>query len=247
MGCDAFAALAITEPFIHYYAMARVAAPNRVGDIVDAALDVFGRMGFSRAQMSDVAEAAGVSVGTLYNYVEGKEALLLLCALYAFDPEAATTGSLPLNVESRKSFLTKLRRSLAAVAVLPSLEAALARKSAPSDVAAECAEIIGDIFDRIALLRRGYDALERSARDIPDVAALFYDDVRVTTFDSLARYVERRAPDLDARVTARWAIESVTWMARHRHGDPDGHRMDDASVRATTVELITRAITGGSA
>ncbi len=56
------------ELFIHYMRMARPAT-TRVTDIVDAALDVFSSVGFSRTQMSDVAAAAGVSVGTLYNYV----------------------------------------------------------------------------------------------------------------------------------------------------------------------------------
>jgi AcrR family transcriptional regulator len=227
--------------------MARVAAPNRVGDIVDAALDVFGRLGYARAQMSDVAETAGVSVGTLYNYVEGKEALLLLCAMYAFDPDGAVSGDRPLNVASRKSFLAKLRRSLDSMAHLPALDAALARKTAPADVRRECADIVGELFDLIATNRRGLDALERSARDVPDVAALFYGDVRLTLLENLATYVQRRAPQFDAGVTARWAVESITWMARHRHGDPDGHRLDADTVRASTIELITRAITGGSA
>lgn len=224
-----------------------MAAPNRVGEIVDAALSVFGRMGFSRAQMSDVADAAGVSVGTLYNYVEGKEALLLLCALYAFEPEGAISGERPLNVTSRKAFLAKLRRSLDAMAHLPALDAALARKTAPSDVAGECGEIVEQLFDLIAANRRGLDALERSARDIPDVAALFYEDVRLTLLQNLAAYVERRTRGLDPLTTARFAVESVTWMARHRHGDPDGRRMDTDTVRASTVRLVTRAITGGSA
>jgi AcrR family transcriptional regulator len=216
-----------------------------VGDIVEAALDVFGRLGFARAQMSDVAEAAGVSVGMLYNYVEGKEALLLLCALYAFAPDEAVSGAVPLTVASRKSFLAKLRRSLDAMAHLPALDAALARKTAPADVAGECAEIVGQLFDLIAANRRGLDALERSARDVPDVAALFYGDVRLSLLENLATYVKRRAPTQDAVLTARFAVESITWMARHRHGDPDGHRLDTDAVRASTIELVTRAITGG--
>jgi AcrR family transcriptional regulator len=224
--------------------MARVAAPNRVGDIVEAALRVFGRSGFARSQMADVAEEAGVSVGTLYNYVEGKDALLLLCAAYDLDP-GMLEGSLPLTVASRKAFLVKLRRQLDGLAQLPSLEKALARKTAPADVEAECAAIVRELFDYVARTRRGMDALERSARDVPDVAALFYDDARLELFHNLTEYVARRAPQLDSVVAARFIAESVTWMARHRHGDPDGSKLDDETVRATTIELITRAITGG--
>ncbi|MEY2426919.1 MAG: hypothetical protein QOI61_2491, partial [Actinomycetota bacterium] len=202
-----------------------MAAPNRVGDIVDAALGVFGSVGFVRAQMSDVAAAAGVSVGTLYNYVEGKDALLLLCAVYAFDPEEAARERISLTGASRKAFLTRLRRHLDALAQLPALDAALARKTAPADVVAECAEIVTELFDLVARTRRGMDALERSARDVPDIAALFYGDVRLALLRSLADYIARRAKQgripqpLDAAVTARFATESVTWMARHRHGD----------------------------
>lgn len=233
--------------------MPRVAAPNRVGEIVDAALTVFGRDGFARAQMSDVARAAGVSVGTLYNYVEGKDALLLLCAAYAFDPEAAIAGERPLKVESREAFLAKLGNHVRALAELPALDAALARRSAPSDVAAEWAGIVGELFDLVAKIRRGMDALERSARDVPDIAALFYGDVRLRLLANLASYLEKRArtkhipPVREPLVTARFVTESVTWMARHRHGDADGGRMDDVAVRSTTVELLTRAICGGEA
>ena len=232
--------------------MARTAAPNRVGDIVDAALQVFGRDGFSRAQMADVAAAAGVSVGTLYNYVEGKDALLLLCAAYAWDAEEVIGGPLPLTVASRPDFVKRLGAQLEQLATLPSLTAALARKRAPADVTSECAEIVGELFDLVARTRRGMDALERSARDVADIAELFYKDVRVRLFNQLTRYVEVRAASgripapNDAATTARFAAESITWLARHRHGDPDGRLMDDATVRASTIELVTRAITGGT-
>jgi AcrR family transcriptional regulator len=223
-----------------------------VGDIVDAALAVFGRLGFARAQMADVAERAGVSVGTLYNYVEGKDALLLLCATYAFDPNDVGER-ISLKGASRKAFLTKLRRHLDALARLPALDAALARRSAPVDVSAECAEIVAELFDLIARTRRGMDALERSARDVPDVAALFYGDVRKALLASLTDYIARRAKQgripapSDAAIAARFAVESVTWLARHRHGDPDGRDMDDDAVRTNTIQLVTRALTGGAA
>jgi AcrR family transcriptional regulator len=231
--------------------VARVAAPNRVGDIVDAALEVFGRDGFSRAQMADVAKTAGVSVGTLYNYVEGKEALLLLCAAYAFDPEDVVNGPLPLTVESRPEFLKRFAVQLEQLASLPSLVTALARKRAPADVPAECAQIVAELFDLTARTRKGMDALERSARDVGDIAELFYKDVRVRLFRQLTGYIEARAAagkipqPQDAAVTARFAVESITWLARHRFGDPDGKLMDDAAVRQSTIELVTRAITGG--
>jgi AcrR family transcriptional regulator len=41
--------------------------------ILDAAANVFGRVGFTDAKMADIAADAGVSVGTLYNYFESRD------------------------------------------------------------------------------------------------------------------------------------------------------------------------------
>jgi AcrR family transcriptional regulator len=43
-----------------------------------AALAVFTGQGFRLTQMADVAREAGISVGALYSYIDGKEALLEL-------------------------------------------------------------------------------------------------------------------------------------------------------------------------
>lgn len=58
---------------------------KRQEQILRAALDVFGRRGFHRAQMDEVAQAAGVGKGTLYHHFESKEALLREAILYLMD------------------------------------------------------------------------------------------------------------------------------------------------------------------
>lgn len=47
----------------------------RPDEILDAALRIFGDVGFARARLDDVASLAGVSKGTLYRYFDSKEAL----------------------------------------------------------------------------------------------------------------------------------------------------------------------------
>ena len=42
---------------------------------MEAALGVFCRQGYDRSQVADVAKVMGVAPGTIYLYVEGKEAL----------------------------------------------------------------------------------------------------------------------------------------------------------------------------
>src|SRR5436305_15250802 len=58
--------------------MARMRAPGRLHDILDAALAQFSSVGYKRARMQDVAAVAGVSPGLLYTYAAGKDALFAL-------------------------------------------------------------------------------------------------------------------------------------------------------------------------
>ena len=48
---------------------------HRPGQIIDAALEVFGQKGLARTRLEDIAVRAGVSKGTIYLYFESKEAL----------------------------------------------------------------------------------------------------------------------------------------------------------------------------
>jgi len=52
-------------------------AALRRAQILDAATKVFAQRGFHRTTIRDVAKAAGVADGTIYNYFENKPALLL--------------------------------------------------------------------------------------------------------------------------------------------------------------------------
>ena len=56
--------------------MARRIPESRFDELVRAATGVFIARGYRLTQMSDVAEAVGVAKGTLYGYVESKDALL---------------------------------------------------------------------------------------------------------------------------------------------------------------------------
>jgi len=53
---------------------------QRQEQILDAALQVFSRLGFDRATIPEIASEAGVAVGTIYNYYESKRDLLVAIA-----------------------------------------------------------------------------------------------------------------------------------------------------------------------
>lgn len=49
---------------------------KKLGDILDAALDVFSDKGFAQARLDEIAARAGVAKGTVYLYVSSKQDLL---------------------------------------------------------------------------------------------------------------------------------------------------------------------------
>jgi AcrR family transcriptional regulator len=50
---------------------------DRMQELLEAALQVFARQGYRNTRLDEVAEAAGVTKGTIYHYFDTKEALLL--------------------------------------------------------------------------------------------------------------------------------------------------------------------------
>src|SRR5262245_48357339 len=107
--------------------MARTIPEDRLEQLVDCATRVFVAQGYARTQMADVAATLGVAKGTLYLYVESKEALFDLVVRLA-DAERPFRHRPPLPVRTPRPGATVkyVRERLAEGRVLATLEAALA-------------------------------------------------------------------------------------------------------------------------
>ena len=68
-----------------------------LSEIAEAALNHISRHGFKQTQMSDIAKATGTSAGTLYLYVENKEALLALTSSFLLNPAELEASPLPFK------------------------------------------------------------------------------------------------------------------------------------------------------
>lgn len=209
---------------------------------------VFARKGLKRTRMSDVAKAMGVSHGSLYNYVESKEALFYLLV----DRGGRASGGplpaqLPVRAPSREVVLRRLEQQIENTFALPKLEAALRRRRV-RDARAELEEIVRELYARTEETRGGAAVIERSALDLPDLFQVFFVKVRRHLLARLTAYVEQRIkfgyfrPAPDPAVAARVLLETVTVFGRHRHSDPDPMPMDDAAVRETTVQMLVHAL-----
>jgi AcrR family transcriptional regulator len=227
--------------------MPRKRPEDRLDQLADAALTVFGRTGFRLAQMDDIAAEMGVAKGTLYGYVDSKEALFALALESIMRPGSLPLPPLPIAAPSEAELLARVRDRVAELGALPALQTALARRG-PANAGSELAGIIGDLWDLVAATRRGADMIERSARDWPELAEVFYIGFRRQLIASLASYLQRGArrgefrPLEHPQLTARFVLESVVWFASHRHGDPDSADIDEEVARPAVTRLLITAL-----
>jgi AcrR family transcriptional regulator len=226
--------------------MARTRSPQRLDEIVEAALQVFLEQGYRRALMADIARRAGVSPGLLYSYAESKDALFALALQRELGLDTREIP-LPYPDPDQSEVDALLERALRDVGTIPTLKAARNIEH-PSDARAELAAIVGEHYDRIFRYRRVIKLVERSALDLPDLASRYYTRGHTPFVKRLGTYIARRVdtgdfaavPDPD--VAARYVIEVVAWFANHRHGNRDGKLIDADVARATVVELVTRSL-----
>jgi AcrR family transcriptional regulator len=227
--------------------MARKTLPDRLRQLVECATRVFIEQGYRRTQMADIAEALGVAKGTLYLYVESKDALFDLVVRCADgDHPLPTPTALPLPTPPSGSTVAYVRKRLAANQDLPALIAAMER-SRVRDVAGELEGIVNQLYDTLARHRHGIKLLDRSAADHPQLAALWFESARGGMHAALVAYLEARIrrrllpPVPDVALAARMLLETVVTWAVHRHWDPHPQPMEEPVVRASVVRFVVDA------
>lgn len=202
--------------------------------------------GFRRTQIGDVAKAMGVAKGTLYLYVESKEALFDL-ALRRADRPGQPDPALPVPTPAPGATLAYFAERLAAETEFSALSAAEAIDE-PEDARAELDAILGELYEVFRTNGTAIKLIASSAHDLPDFAELWYQRARGATNARLAAYLERRATSghlpavPDALAAARLMTEVVTWFAVHRHWDPQPDALDDSVAEATVRSLLLRAL-----
>jgi len=227
--------------------MVRSPSPERLSDVAEAATRVFGRLGYQRTHMAEVAAEAGLSAGAVYTYVESKDALFYLVFAHAFGELADGLPPLPLRTPAPDETLALIGRGLQRAAATPRLRAAR-DVDEPPDVRAELTGIVEERYDLVERLWPVLAVIERSAADLPDLEEFYFQRARRGHNASLARSLDRRAASgylramPDSGVAARLVTEAVTWFAWHRRDDRDAATFDDALVRPTVVQFICDAL-----
>jgi AcrR family transcriptional regulator len=226
----------------------RTPPPERLVEVAEAATRVFGRVGYQRTHMADVAAEAGLSSGAVYTYVESKEALFHLVFARAFGQLAEGQPALPLATPPPSETLALIGRGLQHAAATPVLRAAR-KELDPVDVRAELTAIVVERYEMVERLWPILAVIERSAMDLPDLDELYFRRGRRGHHGQLARYLELRADQgylrttPDPTIAARLVTEAIAWFAWHRREDRDAAAYNDEQARKTVIQFVCDALT----
>jgi AcrR family transcriptional regulator len=219
---------------------------DRLSGLAQAATVVFGRQGYRRTRTADIAAEAGMSSGSVFTYVESKEALFHLVFAYGFDALGNDLIELPIPTPAAGETVSLIAQNLRKVE-MPRLIAALNRRDTDQP-RTELQGIIEERYDMLGVLWPLLAVIERSAIDFPDLEDFYFHRARLRYHDRLAKYLGQRAKDgllrrtPDAKLTARIVDESVTWFAWKRHEGRDARQFDDQLARNSVVDFVCAAV-----
>jgi AcrR family transcriptional regulator len=192
--------------------------------------------------MADVADALGVSVGSLYTYVESKEGLFDLVLKRALAPPGYRLPTeLPAPHRTPEQTVRWLRRRLDFKSDFPLLDAA-GDPPHPSPAA-----IAAELFDVSSSLAPGFEVIERSAPGVPELLALFL-ALRRGLIERLERWIDEGSAAgvlrqvEDPSVTSRLVLEAALWASQRRRRDRESRGIGDAAARAGLVDLVTATL-----
>lgn len=228
--------------------MARPIPPERFAQLVDVATTTFVARGYRLTQMADVAEALGVAKGTLYGYVESKEALFDAAVRFADRPNSVPRASaLPLATPAHGSTVDYIRGRLMAEASDLRLVAALTGPSAVLEGAAAFDDIVRDLYRCMARNRRALKLVDRCAVDHPGLATVWFNEGRWSQVALVQSYLEkgiaeghlRAVPDVP--FASRMLLETIALWAIHMPWDPSPRPLAEADVENGVVDMLSHA------
>lgn len=222
---------------------------QRLRELVLAALQVLSRQGYEHSQVADVAKVMGVAPGTVYLYVEGKEALfdLVIRDTASDNPDWLDDIEVPVPTPSPGSTLEFLREVLGRKGQWPLLKSALQASSA-TQIQSKLEGVIREQYRLMARHRAGLVLLMRSALELPGLADVFVLGLRKRLLDALGRYLTARIqsgqirPLVNAAATAAVLTQTIAWANLQRPFDPGLNSFTEQSIEDATVDLIVSGL-----
>ena len=227
--------------------MPRTLSISKLESIVAGAGRVFALVGYKRAMMSDIADEAGVALGTIYKYAEDKEELFQLALRWGMGEEIAWP---PTSASGRNGFDESIydfaRTRFAFEDLLPEVARVSQHldEKTDEDAVAELMRLMGEVYDMIARHHVAIRMLDRSTATWPELEDLFAIELRAPLVRAIELYLRHRCasgalrspPDLSA--AARLSLEILATQAMHRRFSSGGAWTSDAVARESALYAV---------
>ncbi len=214
--------------------------------IIESSIQVFSDRGYRQAQMSHIAQEAGVAPGTLYLYFESKESLFNFLITYIFSSERNLDAiSIPIKSSSWSFGITSAKDAFVCSKLSAVIEEAI-RERELRDIHKEFEEIVRTLFSTMATYRHGITILLQSSLNWPELAD-FYVSIIKHLVETLTVYLEnrinqgliRKVPNVSA--SARFILDTIAWFAVHRHRAMHQTVISEKVAEETVVDALVHA------
>lgn len=189
---------------------------DRIKSIADAATHLFLRQGYSKTQISHIAKAVGVSVGTIYLDFVGKKEIMHFILKCTLDPDFADRQ---FHRPITDDLFVGLENDIIAMFEKTGNDFAKHLVEEGSDYTFEA--LISDAFDMLSKYAAGCLFIEKNQFDFPFLAE-HYRQYRKRFFETMTKYMTafvqcgkvRPLAHIDLSTTL--IIEILTWWAMDR-------------------------------
>ncbi|MEQ1567685.1 MAG: helix-turn-helix domain-containing protein [Myxococcota bacterium] len=229
--------------------MARSIPADRFRRLVDVATRTFITNGYRLTQMADVADALGVAKGTLYGYVESKDALFDAVVRHADGHVTLPrVDELPLRTPAPGATVAFVQERLAGETADLVLLRVASGDLVIDDPRDELAAVLSDLYRRLARNRLVLKLVDRCAAEYPELGGVWFAEGRWAQHQLLVHVIargiasDRYRPMASPEVVARTVLETVAFWAMHRHFDPSPQQVTDDEAEQAVVDFVSHAL-----
>ena len=214
--------------------------------IIESSIRVFSARGYRQAQMSHIAQEAGMAPGTLYLYFGSKESLFNFLLRYIFSGDQSLDAiSIPIKSSSWGLGITSGKDAFVSSKLSSVMENAI-RQREVRDIQQEFEKIISSLFFTMATYRHGITILLQSSLNWPELAD-FYVSIIKNLVETLTVYLDKRinqglirkVPNVSA--SARFILDTIAWFAVHRHRAMHQTIISETVAEETVVDALVHA------
>lgn len=214
----------------------------RIKAIADAATTLFLQQGYSKTQISHIAKAVGVSVGTIYLDFTGKEEIMHFVLKCTIDPDFINHD---FERPIKDSLFVGLENDIVALFKKTGKDFAKHLSNDASDYSLEA--LVSDAFDLLSQYAVGCLFIEKNQFDFSYLAE-HYKNYRKNFYETMTRYLTafiangtvRPLEHIDLSITL--IIEILSWWAMDmRHTSFETQDISLSLAKKVCLDNIVRA------